>query len=154
VGEQPGVPFYRPGSRDVLLIACLLPMASLWSDAWVVRRVASRCFACKWTVPNLTWWSVPNFVWWSVPNFYACMSYLYVCMCGCTTGICLYACMVNGKCGWLSAYVLTLLYLLLLAIATREGESREKWEVGPAVVEACELPQPAREGLGTGALRR
>jgi hypothetical protein len=62
--------------------------------------------------------------------------------------------MVNGKCGWLSTYVLTLLYLLLLAIAAREGERREKWEVGPTVVEACELPQLAREGLGTGALRQ
>jgi hypothetical protein len=40
--------------------------------------------------------------------------------------------------------MLALLYLLLLAIAAREGERREKWEVGPAVVEACELPQSAR----------
>jgi hypothetical protein len=52
--------------------------------------------------------------------------------------------MVNGKCGWLSVYVLALLYLLLLVIAARKGEMREKWEVGPAVVEACELPQLAR----------
>jgi hypothetical protein len=117
-----------------------------------VRRVASRCLACKWTVPNLAWWSVPNFAWcsvsnlhaWPVPNLHACMSYLYVCMYGCTADICLYACMVNGKCGWLSVYVLALLYLLLLAIAVREGERREKWEVGPSVMEACELPQSAR----------
>jgi hypothetical protein len=88
-------------------------MASLWSDAWTVRRVASRCLACKWTVPNLAWWSVPNFTWWSVPNLHACMRYLYACMCGCTADTCLlvlcmlvvYACclcafvvcVVNGK---------------------------------------------------------
>jgi hypothetical protein len=86
-------------------LACLPPMATLWSDAWAVRRVASRYLACKWTVSNLAWWLVPN--------LYACMSYLYVCMCGCTADTCLlmlcmlvaYACclcallvcVVNGK---------------------------------------------------------
>jgi hypothetical protein len=70
-------------------LACLPLMALLWSDAWAVRRVASSCLACKWTVPNLAWWSVPNFAWWSVPNLHACMSYLYVCMCGCTADTCL-----------------------------------------------------------------
>jgi hypothetical protein len=105
VGEQPGVPFYRPGSRDVPL-ACLLASNGIAViGCLAVRRVASRCLACKWIVSNLAWWSVPN--------LHACMSYLYVCMCWCTTDTCLLVlcmlvvhaccrcvllvCVINGK---------------------------------------------------------
>jgi hypothetical protein len=81
------VSFYRPGSRDVPL-ACLPPIASLWSDAWTVRRVASRYLACKWTVPNLAWWSVPNLK--------AC---IVICMCACVGALLTLVCLCFA-CWW------------------------------------------------------
>jgi hypothetical protein len=123
-------------------LACLPPMATLWSDARAVRRVASRCLACKWTVPNLAWWSVPNFAWWSVPNLHACMSYLYVCMCGCTTDTCLLVlymlmvhtcclcallvCVVNGKSEYCLGGCFVLLHLSCIyeCVVAMHGEER------------------------------
>jgi hypothetical protein len=115
-------------------LACLLPMTSLWSDAWAMQCVASRCLACKWTVPSLAWWSVPN--------LHACMSYLYVCMCGCTTDTCLlvlcmlvvYACclcvllvcVVNGKSKYCLGGCFVLLHLprIYECVVAMHGEER------------------------------
>jgi hypothetical protein len=114
------VPFYRPGSGDVRL-ACLLASNGIAVAGCLGGAARSKATA---TVPNLYAWSVPNLHAWPVSNLHAWMNYRYMCMCGCTADTCLYACMINGKCRGLSAYVLALLYLLLLAIAAREGERR------------------------------
>jgi hypothetical protein len=79
------VPFYRPGSGDVP-IACLLA-----SNGIAVAGCLGGVARSEAMVPNLHAWSVPNLHVWT--------SYRYMCMCGCTTDTCLYACMVNGKCG-------------------------------------------------------
>jgi hypothetical protein len=95
---------------------------------------------------------------------HACMSYLYVCMCRCTVDTCLlvlsmlvvYACclcaslvcVVNGKSRCCLGGCFVLLYLLRIyecAVAMHgEERGRERWEVGPAVVAACELLQSTR----------
>jgi hypothetical protein len=94
---------------------------------------------------------------------HALMSYLYVCTSGCTVDTCLlvlcmlvvhacylcaFVCMVNGKSGCCLGGCFVLPYLLHIyeCVVAMHGEEtgRERWEVGPAVVAACELPQSAR----------
>jgi hypothetical protein len=138
----------------------------------VVRRVAG-------TIDSRHARLVPNFAWCigrhaceyvcvhatkALLVLHACMSYLYVCMCGCTADTCLLVlcmlvvhacclcalliCVLNDKSGCCFSGCFVLLYLLRIyeCVVAMHGEERERerWEVGPAVVAACELPQSAR----------
>jgi hypothetical protein len=60
----------------------------------------------------------------------------------------LLVCMVNGKSGCCLGGCFVLLHLLRIkeCVVAMHGDKRwrERWEVGPTVVAACELPQSAR----------
>jgi hypothetical protein len=99
------------------------------------------------------------------------MSYLYVCMCGCTADTCLFVlymlvvhvccmcallvCVINGKSECCLGGCFVLLHLLCIYECTVamhvEERWRERWEEGSVVVVACELPQSARGGPSVGA---
>jgi hypothetical protein len=72
-----------------------------------------------------------------------CMLVVHAC-CLCA----LLVCLVNSKSGCCLDRCFVLLYLLCIyecvVVMHAEKRGRERWEVGPAFMAACELPQSAR----------
>jgi hypothetical protein len=182
-GEQPGVPFYRPGRglRHQLAFGVLSHATMVLRGRWTVVDGATRSrgrwilgmhgrclilhggrhaseYVCVHATKVLL-------------VLHVCMSYLYVCMCGCTTDTCLLVlcmlvvharflcalliCIVNGKSGcclgWCFVLLCAYTNVLLPCMEKKEEEKDGRWDPLSWRRASC---RSRRGGPSAGVLRR